>query len=133
VGIEVGFFEDYEDEQAIEVGVAGTDESGEWKSFSIQRSTYEPDDQEVLAGMDSYCISDERGYATYGCLRRVRLMGSALVLEFRREDAEIFGISNNIEVDLGEAEVDVAVVWNKLKHIVDWGSVDKRPDLVRCW
>ena len=86
---EVGIFEDYGDDETLEVGIAGVDGAGVRRSFSIQRSTYEPDDQEVRAGMDSYCVSTERGFTVYGCLRSVRLTGALLTLQFAVEDAEV--------------------------------------------
>jgi hypothetical protein len=127
---EVGFFEDYEDEETLEVGVAGVDESGAPRSFSIQRSTYDPDEHEIQSGMDSYNVSTERGSTVYGCLRRVRLSNLVLVLEFAAEDAEVLDISTPVEVNLREARVDEEDLPRKLREILDWGSLEKRPDLI---
>lgn len=127
---EVGFFEDYEDEEALEVGISGIDDAGGTRSISIQRSTYEPDEQEVRAGMDSYNISNEQGATVYGCLRRVQLNGHLLVFEFAAEDAEILGVSTRVEVDLRDSGVDNANLSRKLSEILDWGSRAKRPDLI---
>ncbi|MFF4225358.1 Imm10 family immunity protein [Streptomyces abikoensis] len=127
---EVGFFEDYEDEEALEVGISGIDDSGVRRSFSIQRSTYEPDEQEVQSGMDTYNISTERGFTVYGCLRRVQLDGSRLSLEFTAEDAEILEISTLVEVDLDGPAADDVNLSRKLSEILDWGSRDKRPELI---
>lgn len=120
--IEVGFFEDYEDEEALEVGVSGIDDAGVRRSFPIQRSAYEPDEQEVQSGMDSYNISNEQGFTVYGCLRRVQLNGTLLVLEFTAEDAEILGISALVEVDLRDSGVDITNLSTKLREILDWGT-----------
>lgn len=127
---EVGFFEDYEDEEALEVGFAGVDEVGVSRSFSIQRSTYEPDEQEIQSGMDSYNVSTERGFTVYGCLRSVRLSNLVLALEFTAEDAEILEISTPVEVNLSEAQVDEEHLSRKLREILDWGSLEKRPELI---
>ncbi|MEU8581750.1 Imm10 family immunity protein [Streptomyces abikoensis] len=127
---EVGFFEDYEDEEALEVGISGIDDAGVRRSFSIQRSTYEPDEQEVQSGMDTYNISTERGFTVYGCLRRVQLDGSRLSLEFTAEDAEILEISTLVEVDLDGPVADDVNLSRKLSEILDWGSRDKRPELI---
>ncbi|MFF5103325.1 Imm10 family immunity protein [Streptomyces sp. NPDC000134] len=127
---EVGFFEDYEDEEALEVGFAGVDEAGVPRSFSIQRSTYEPDEQEIQSGMDSYNVSTERGFTVYGCLRSVRLSDLVLTLEFTAEDAEALEISTPVEVDLSEARVDEENLSRNLREILDWGSREKRPELV---
>ncbi len=127
---EVGFFEDYEDEEALEVGVSGIDDAGVRRSFSIQRSTYEPDEQEVQSGMDSYNVSNEQGFTVYGCLRRVQLDGTLLALEFTAEDAEILEISTVVEVDLRDSGVDMANLSSKLSDIVDWGAAEKRPELI---
>ncbi|MEV4739880.1 Imm10 family immunity protein [Streptomyces sp. NPDC049555] len=127
---EVGFFEDYEDEEALEVGVRGMDDAGVRRSFSIQRSTYEPDEQEVQSGMDTYNVSNEQGVTVYGCLRRVQLDGSLLSLEFTAEDAEILEIPTLVEVDLNGSVVDGGNLSRKLSEILDWGSREKRPELI---
>ncbi|WP_240799003.1 Imm10 family immunity protein [Streptomyces sp. A0958] len=127
---EVGFFEDYEDEETLEVGLAGVDGAGVPRSFSIQRSTYEPDEQEVQSGMDSYNVSTERGFTVYGCLRSVRFSNLVLALEFTAEDAEILEISTPVEVNLSEAQVDEGNLSRKLREILDWGSLEKRPELI---
>ncbi|WP_331725312.1 Imm10 family immunity protein [Streptomyces zaomyceticus] len=127
---EFGFFEDYEDEEALEVGVRGIDDAGTRRSFSIQRSTYEPDEQEVQSGMDSYNVSNEQGFTLYGCLRRVRLSGTLLALEFKSEDAEILEIPTVVEVDLRDSGVDIVNLSTKLSEILNWGSPEKRPELI---
>ncbi|MGW6396564.1 Imm10 family immunity protein [Streptomyces sp. NPDC055103] len=127
---EVGFFEDYEDEEALEVGVSGIDDAGVRRSLSIQRSTYEPDEQEVQSGMDSYNVSNEQGFTVYGCLRRVQLNGTLLALEFTTEDAEILETSAVVEVDLRDSGVDIANLSTKLSEILDWGAHEKRPELI---
>lgn len=127
---EVGFFEDYEDEESLEVGVRGVDGAGGQRSLSIQRSTYESDEQEVQSGMDSYNVSNERGFTVYGCLRRVQLNGTLLALEFTAEDAEILEIPALVEVELRDSGADIANLSTKLGEILDWGSTEKRPELI---
>lgn len=127
---EVGFFEDYEDDEALEVGIAWVDDAGAQRSLVIQRSTYQPDEQEVQCGMDSYCVSNEQGLTVYGCLRRVRLDGSLLTFEFIAEDAEILAFSTSVELDLSGVGVDKVHLSTKLGEILDWGSRGKRPELV---
>ncbi|WP_079038828.1 Imm10 family immunity protein [Streptomyces sp. NBRC 110028] len=126
----VGFFEDYEDEEVLEVAIAGVDDAGSRRSISIQRSTYEPDEQEVQSGMDSYNISTERGFTVYGCLHSVRLTDSLLTLEFTAEDAEILEIPTPVEIDLRESGTTNADLRNKLRAILDWGSHEKRPQMI---
>jgi hypothetical protein len=126
---EVGFFEDYEDDEILAVGLAGVDEAGIWRSFSIQRSTYEPDEQDVRLGMDSYNISTERGITVYGGLQRVQLTDSVLSLVFTSEDAEILEISSRVDVDLNAPVVELPVLAGKLREILDWGVPEKRPEL----
>ncbi|MFF2045092.1 hypothetical protein ACFVVX_32225 [Kitasatospora sp. NPDC058170] len=128
--VEVGFFGDYEDEEALEVGIAGVDDSGVRRSFSIQRSTYEPDGQEIQSGMDSYNISTERGFTVYGCLRSVRRAGTLLTFEFTAEDAEILEISTPVVVDFRDSGVDSVNLARKLREILDWGSQERRSELI---
>jgi hypothetical protein len=128
--VQVGFFEDYEDEEALEVGISGIDDAGVRRSFSIQRSTYGPDEQEIRSGMDSYNVSTERGLTVYGCLRGVQLTGAVLTLEFTAEDAEVLEVPTPVEVDLSGSEVDDADLAGRLREILDWGAREKRPELI---
>ncbi|WP_197043692.1 Imm10 family immunity protein [Saccharothrix sp. NRRL B-16314] len=128
--VQLGFFEDYEDEEALEVGISGIDDAGVRRSFSIQRSTYQPDEQEIRSGMDSYNVSTERGLTVYGCLRRVHITGAVLTLEFTAEDAEVLEVPTPVKVDLSGPEVDDADLAGKLRDILDWGAREKRPELI---
>ncbi|WP_216077402.1 Imm10 family immunity protein [Isoptericola sediminis] len=123
----VGFFEDYDDEEALEVAFAGEDEGGCERSFSIQRSTYPPDAQEIRSGMDSYCVSTERGLTVYGCLLDVSLVGHLLRLQLRGDDADALEVSSVVEVDLGDTGVDTAELSARLREILVWGSYERRP------
>ncbi|THV35246.1 Imm10 family immunity protein [Glycomyces buryatensis] len=130
---EVGFFDDYDGEEVLEVGLQGTGESGSQRSFSIQRSTYQPDEQDVQNGMDSYCVSTERGLTLYGCLSSVCIGDSLLTLEFREEDARILGSEILVEFEIGksdESRIERAELARKLREVLDWGAEDKRPELV---
>ncbi|RSN24347.1 hypothetical protein DMC63_06780 [Streptomyces sp. WAC 05977] len=127
---EVRYFEDHEDEETLELGIAGVDGAGVRRSFSIQRSTYEPDEHEVRSGMDSYNVSTERGLTVYGCLRIVRLTGGLLTLEFTTEDAGILDVSTPVEVDLSGLGIDDVDLSGWLREILDWGAREKRPELI---
>ncbi|PRH80201.1 hypothetical protein C6N75_05635 [Streptomyces solincola] len=126
---EIGFFEDYDDEETLEVAVAGATESGEDMSLSIQRSTYDPDEQEIEAGLDSYNISTERGFTAYGCLRSVQLTDALLTLEFTEEGAGALEVPSGVAVHLEGVDVDRAVLAARLREILDWGASEKRPHL----
>lgn len=54
---EIGYFEDYEDDEVLVVGIAGIDDTGARRTFELQRATYEPEEQDVQHGMDTYCVS----------------------------------------------------------------------------
>ncbi len=126
--VEVGYFEDYEYEEAIEVAFAGVDEDGVRRSFSFQRSSYdEPDEQDVDGGMDSYCVTTERGATVYGCLVAARFQNGRLVLDFTAEDARVLELATSVEVDL--SGVDRGVLAEKLREVLDWGAESKRPVL----
>lgn len=129
--VQVGYFEDYEDEEVLEVAIAGVDETGVRRTFSFQRSSYaEPDEQDVENGMDSYNVSTERGYTVYGCLEVVRLENFSLSFDFTAEDANVLEVTTPVEVDLSASSVDMEDFGGKLRNILDWGSESKRPTLI---
>lgn len=127
---EVGFFEDFEDEEALEVAIGGVDEAGVRRSFSIQRSTYEPVEQEIQFGMDSYNVSTERGFTAYGCLCNVELPGYLLTMEFSADAAEALEIPALVELDLSATDIEEELLVTKLRDVLDWGNRSKRPSLI---
>ncbi|MEU7475565.1 Imm10 family immunity protein [Lentzea sp. NPDC042327] len=127
--VEAGYFEDHEDEEAIEVALTGLDESGLRRSFSFQRSSYdEPDEQDVEVGLDSYCVVTERGRTCYGCLTAVGFGTARLTLDFTAEDAAALDIATRVELDLSGVDQDVLA--EKLCNVLDWGAQAKRPAIV---
>jgi hypothetical protein len=122
--VEIGYFED---DEVLEVGIAGTDERGARRTLSLQRATYEPEEQDIEGGMDTCCVSTEAGATLYGCLRHVRLEEAVLTLEFLPEDAEVLEIDATVEADLGAA--DTAELAGKLRDVLAWGAPGKRPEL----
>ncbi|WP_328581618.1 Imm10 family immunity protein [Streptomyces sp. NBC_00370] len=130
IGVEVGFFEDRDDEEVLVVGIAGVDGGGVARSFVVQRSTYEPEEQDIRSGMDSYCVSTELGHTAYGCLCGVRVTDSLLTLEFTDKGAEILEIPTVVDASLGGSGIDRATLSRKLREVVDWGASERRPEFV---
>lgn len=125
----IGFFEHDEEEHVLVVGIEWTDEEGAARSLLLQRSTHEPDEQDVRGGMDSYCVSTERGFTVYGCLRTVVFGGTTLTLVFRQEDAQALGVPSEVALELGTAEVDTAHLADRLREVLHWGRASLRPEL----
>ena len=122
--VELGHFED---DEVLELGIAGTDERGARRTFSLQRSTYEPEEQDIQYGMDTCCVSTERGATLYGCPRRVSLDGTVLTLEFLPEDAEVLEVDTTVEAELGAT--GLTDLGAKLSDVLAWGAPAKRPEL----
>jgi hypothetical protein len=69
--------------------------------------------------MDSCCVSTERGFTVYGCLRSVRLTGALLTLQFTVEDAEILDVATPVEVELSGSGIDGVDLTGRLHEILD--------------
>lgn len=125
--VQVGVFDD----GVLDVGFRGVDEAGVRRSLSVQRSVCGPDAQDVAGGVDLYCVCTELGLTTYGCLQRVRIEGAVLTLELEPTDAEILLIPDRVELELGGSGVDVEIMLARLRDIVEWGAIAKRPLVVQ--
>jgi hypothetical protein len=105
---------------------------GSGRALLFQAATYEPEEQDVRGGMDTYCITNSDGSAVkYGGLRQAQLVGNELSLLFTPETAHAFGIDDEVKVSF---EVDAGAL-RKFKDgfpqvvLVPWGRADQVPTL----
>lgn len=71
--------------------------------------------------MSGWCAKWRRLYHSFDLL---------LILKFVDRDAKILEVSNPVEVDLTESGFDGTHLSGKLRAILEWGSQEKRPELV---
>ena len=121
-------------DDAAEVVIAGFAEfaDGSGRALLFQAATYEPEEQDVRGGMDTYCITNSDGSAVeYGGLRQAQLVGNELSLFFAAETARAFGIDHEVKVRF---EVDESA-FREFKDgfpqvvLVPWGRADQVPTL----
>lgn len=120
------FVED-EDDEVLEAGFAET-EDGTGFVLLIQRSLYEPEEQEVRLGMDTYCLVSG-GQSIYGGLRRAVRFDQRLDLTLSSEAAELLELPVDLQVRL-DGEAAAAEVLDALPRIVMWGREEERPELL---
>lgn len=119
---------------ADEVLIAGFAEFADGSGWALlfQAATYEPEEQDVRGGMDTYCITDSDGSAVeYGGLRQAQLVSNELSLHFNPETARAFGFDDEVKVRF---EVDESAL-REFKDgfpqvvLVPWGRADQVPRL----
>ncbi|WP_309111646.1 Imm10 family immunity protein [Saccharothrix sp.] len=121
------FVED-EDDEVLEAGFAET-EDGTGFVLLIQRSLYEPEEQEVHLGMDTYCLVSG-GQSIYGGLRRAVRLDQGLDLTLSSEAAELLELPVDLQVRLDGEAAAAAEVLDALPRIVMWGREEERPELL---
>ncbi|MER6447604.1 Imm10 family immunity protein [Streptomyces venezuelae] len=121
----------YEEDDVDEVVEAGFSEGADGAGFvlSVQRTAYEPDDQDVALGMDTYCLVSG-GRSHYGGMLRARRDGDSLQLNFSPAASSSLGIPAEIRV-IFEGPVDsIAEFFSGLPGILAWGRPEERPELI---
>lgn len=123
----VGFEIDEEDE-VVEAGFSeGVDDPG--FTLLIQRTDYEPDEQDISLGMDTYCLVSG-GRTHYGGLLRVEWDGAALSFALSGRAAAVLNIQESLVVRFDAPAGNVEAYMAGLPGILDWGRAEERPVLV---
>jgi Immunity protein 10 len=125
-----GFVTD-NDSQCLTAGFSELPD-GSGLALLFQVSTYEPDEQDVQLGWDTYCITtgDQRG-TCYGGLLHAHLVGAELSLLFNPETASILGLEDNVNVRLDVDERSLCEFRDGFPQVVlvRWGRADQVPTL----
>ncbi|MET8166045.1 Imm10 family immunity protein [Streptomyces sp. NPDC005329] len=123
----VGFEIDEEDE-VVEAGFSeGIEEPG--FTLLIQRTDYEPDEQDISLGMDTYCLVSG-GRTHYGGLLRVEREGDVLRFGIAAQAAAVLNVPEHLTVRFEAPAENVTAYVTGLPDILDWGRAEERPVLV---
>lgn len=122
-----GYAED-DDDEVLECGFS-ENEDGSGFVLLIQRTLYEPDEQDILLGFDTYCLV-AGGRTHYGGIVRAEREGNLLRLDVSSKAARVLEVPANLEVHLEGSVDDVEDFFSGLPAILDWGREEGRPILV---
>jgi immunity protein 10 of polymorphic toxin system len=125
-----GFDRD-DDTQCLTAGFAESPD-GSGLALLFQVSTYEPDEQDLLFGWDTYCIvtGDQSG-TCYGGLLQAHLVGTELSLLLNPDTASKLGLEANVKVRLDVDECSLREFRDGFRQVVlvRWGRPDQVPTL----
>ncbi|MFE8017021.1 Imm10 family immunity protein [Streptomyces antibioticus] len=123
----VGFEIDEEDE-VVEAGFSeGVEDPG--FTLLIQRTDYEPDEQDISLGMDTYCLVSG-GRTHYGGLLRVEREGHVLRFDIAGRAAAVLNVPERVTVRFDAPAENVEAYMAGLPSILDWGRAEERPVLL---
>lgn len=123
---EFGYEEDESDE-VFEAGFSGVLGGSEFVLL-IQRSEFDPDEQDTSLGMDTYCLASG-GRTNYGGVTKATRDGHFLYLEMSPEAAAVLEIPASLRVRLEESVGNVNEFFEGLAGILEWGRTEERPAL----
>lgn len=126
-----GFDRD-DDTQCLTAGFAESPD-GSGLALLFQVSTYEPDDQDLHFGWDTYCITTgDRSGTCYGGLLQAHLVGTELSLLFNPETASKLGLAEaevKVRLDVDERSLREFKDGFRQVVLVRWGRADQVPTL----
>lgn len=126
----VGVQED-EDLEVLSAGVAEY-ENGTGEMLLFQCGLYEPEEQDIALGMDSYCLVTADQGTAYGSVTGVSLHSRLLRVVVAPEHLDALGLDDtDIEVGLDVDEQDIERLREGLRRILVYGRQDARPAVMR--
>ncbi|UBU13520.1 Imm10 family immunity protein [Nonomuraea gerenzanensis] len=121
-----GAYEHPEDE-CMSAGVSET-EAGDGMMLTFQCCTYEPDEQDIALGWDTYCVVTADQGTAYGAVQELTLRGNVLRVVFDVDALEALGLTEpEIEAVLDVDEQSIGQLRQGLRHILAYGRADARP------
>jgi hypothetical protein len=109
--------ETYEDLNAEAVAISESIEEGDYMVLTFQRGlSY--DDQDRNLGMDTYCVSDERGATSYGCVVSWVIADHVLHLVLTARGAASLGVPEHLTLPLELEPDDVLRLRNGLSSVL---------------
>lgn len=119
-----------DDEYCLVAAVAERDGTG--RALIFQAGDEAPDEQDVLLGMDSYCLVTEDQGTAYGCVRQLTIDGDRMLVILAEEALADLGLDDaEIRVQLALQAQSVEVLRDYLERILTYGRPDARPTVLR--
>ncbi|GLZ35406.1 hypothetical protein Lesp02_75930 [Lentzea sp. NBRC 105346] len=115
-----------DDDDIYTVGVAELPDGG---GRQLLFMTSEDDVDDADQGMDTYCITDERGACVYGGVRRADLSGNVLRLELTDQAARDLQVDPVVELVLELEPVRREALRAALPRVLSFGRQAFRPEL----
>ncbi|WP_203754037.1 Imm10 family immunity protein [Actinoplanes cyaneus] len=121
----------FEIDDADEVVEAGFAEEPDGSGFALmfQRTDYEPDEQDVRFGFDTYCLTTGDGRTHYGGLRSAKLAGADLTLTISPDASATIGVAEVSTITLDVDADSLAAFRDGLPQVVNWGRDSEIPAL----
>ncbi|MES9537913.1 Imm10 family immunity protein [Actinomadura sp. NPDC000600] len=122
--------ETYEDDECFIAGVA-EHEDGSGRQLTFMCSLYEPEDQDIATGMDSYCLVTPGQGTAYGGVREAVLKDRVLRIVVDPSNLEALGLNDSeIEVILDVEETQIRQFREGLRRVLAYGRPSERPAIL---
>jgi hypothetical protein len=119
-----------DDGESLCVGVAEHDNgSGMFLTFMCMLS--EPDEQDVMLGMDTYCLVTPDQGTAYGGVKEVAISNGVLRVVVADDDLEALGLDHaEIEATLAVDEKSIEQLRQSLRRVLTYGRPETHPVMV---
>ena len=122
--------ETYEDDECFIAGVA-EHEDGSGHQLTFMCGLYEPENQDIATGMDSYCLVSAGQGTAYGGVREAVLKDRVLRIAVDPSNLEALGLNDSeIEVTLDVEETKIQQFREGLRRVLTYGRPNERPTIL---
>ncbi|MET0418986.1 MAG: Imm10 family immunity protein [Actinoplanes sp.] len=120
-----------DDEDCLVAGIAERDD-GTGRSLIFQAGVEPPDEQDVMLGLDTYCVVTETQGTAYGCVRELAVNGDRMHVVVSVDALNSLGLANaDIQVRLAVQPESIDVLRTYLGRILTYGRSDAHPTVLR--
>ncbi|WP_149260376.1 Imm10 family immunity protein [Actinomadura sp. K4S16] len=122
--------ETYEDDECFIAGVA-EHEDGSGRQLTFMCSLYEPEDQDIATGMDSYCLVTPGQGTAYGGVREAVLKDRVLRIVVDPANLEALRLNDaEIEVALDVEDAHIQRFREGLRRVLAYGRQSEWPTVL---
>ena len=120
-----------DDEYCLVAGVAERDD-GTGRALTFQAGHEAPDEQDILLGLDTYCVVTQDHGTAYGCVRELSIDGDRMQVVISADALDDLGLHDaSIRVQLAVEAQAVEILRDYLGRIMTYGRAEARPSVLR--
>lgn len=126
----VRLISDYEGDGTYTLGLAESTDGLSGRSLLLMCSTEEPDEQDIAAGLGTYCLVDEVQATAYGGVLNFTVKDRELLMELTSTTATALGLKKErLRLSLNVPENQLTLLRQRASRVLLYGSPTQHPQI----